>query len=415
MQKKILFYFSTIWLSITLCSAQVIQNQVFSNQIKTVKLYPSTNEVGIPVITLNSDQKLVFLFDELGEESKTYYYEIIHCNQDWTPSIQENYEYINGFSKATIDDYNYSYNTQVNYVNYRLNIPNRDMQITQSGNYALIVFEDDPSKPIITKRFVVVENIVAIDKQIVLPKTKYDYKKYQEILFNIQYQGLQINNPYTEIHASILQNQRWDNAITGVQPKFIRNSELIFDNNGEVVFEAGREFRRFDIRSLRFLGDGVRSIQGNNVYLLIDTSRNTSRYFIETDYNGQYYIDVLEQRNRNQEADYAQVYFNLATRFPFYHERLFVGGDFNNYSTDTENQLIWNPNTQMYETQIELKQGYYDYIYYLLDEKGQKSILKLEGGDYDAENEYDIFIYYRAFGERYDRIIGYLNFDTRHE
>lgn len=414
MQLRILILFTFFFLLRTSILGKVIINETFNDKIHTVRLFPSNNEVALPVLNLNSNEQLNFLFDELVEDSKTYYYTIVHCDQNWEPSVQESNEYIDGFSRATIDDYNYSYNSIYSYVNYQLKIPNLDMNLTQSGNYALVVYENDPQNPTITRRFMVKENIVNIQKDVILPKTKSNYKDYQEIIFNVINTSLTINNPFMEIHASVLQNQRWDNAFEGIIPRFVRNNQLDFDYNGKVVFEAGNEFRRFDIRSLRFLGMGVRALQGDDVYLLLDPLKNTEKYFIETDYNGQYYIDVLEYRNRNVEADYANVHFNLPVRAPFTDGKLYVGGIFNNYDATPENQMKWNPSTSMYENSLFLKQGFYDYQYYFINNNNpQKTVLLTEGSNYDAENQYDIFIYYRAFGERYDRIIGHLSFNSR--
>lgn len=414
MHFRILIFLISIFFIKISAFGQKITNQTFNDQIKTVRLFPSNNEVALPVLNLNSEDQLVFRFDELGEDSKTYYYTLVHCDENWMPSSQETNEYIDGFSRATIDDYNYSYNTTHPYVNYHLKIPNLDMKIIQSGNYAIVVYEDDPKNPTITRRFMVKENIVNIQKDVILPKTKSNYQQYQEITFNVQNTSFNINNPMMEIHASVLQNQRWDNAFESIIPRFVRNNQLDFDYNGKLVFEAGNEFRRFDIRSLRFLGMGVRSIQGDNTYLLLDPLKSKEKYFIETDYNGQYYIDVLEYRNRNVEADYTNVHFNLPLSAPFTDGKLYVGGIFNNYDATPENQMKWNPVTSMYENSIFMKQGFYDYQYYFVSDKNpQKTVLLTEGSNYDAENQYDIFIYYRAFGERYDRIIGHLSFNSR--
>lgn len=394
-------------------SAQVIENAILDDYIRTVRLFPTTNEVAMPIIAFRSNEQLQFTFDDLSEDSKSYYYTLIHCNQNWESTDQDPYEYIEGFTNSTIDDYDYSYNTSTDYVHYRLQIPNQDMRITQSGNYALVVYEESPEKPVITKRFMVVEDVVEIDPEVKLPRTKYNYRDYQEIIFDVQHRGVTFNNPQQEVKASILQNQRWDNAHIGVQARFIRNNLLEFDNNGQVVFEAGNEYRRFDTRSLRFRGHGVSAIQYSDVHLLIEGDRSRNKYFIETDYNGQYYIDVIEYNNRNLEADYARVHFYFPAERAFMDKKLFVGGVFNHYDTSYENQLKWDPTVNMYETVIDLKQGFYDYLYYFVDEQGNKSVAQTEGNDYDAENEYTILIYYRAFGERYDRIIGHLTFNSR--
>ena len=61
-----------------------------------------------------------------------------------------------------------------------------------------------------------------------------------------------------KLKASVLQNYRWSNAKIDVKPQFIGMNELNFDLNGVLIFPTmGREFRYFDIRSLRFRGQNI--------------------------------------------------------------------------------------------------------------------------------------------------------------
>jgi hypothetical protein len=53
-----------------------------------------------------------------------------------------------------------------------------------------------------------------------------------------------------------------------------------------------------------------------------------------------------------------------------------------------------------------LKQGVYDYIYAALPKNGGTTDFEqLEGNWHEAENYYTILVYYRPFGQRYDRLI----------
>jgi hypothetical protein len=231
------------------------------------------------------------------------------------------------------------------------------------------------------------------------------------VVFKVNHSGFTISNPYMEIKASVLQNQRWDNAKIGIVPKFIRNNELNFDTNGQLKFESGREFRRFDIRSLRYIADGVRAydISGdeNHAYLLFDQFRSGQKYFIENDINGQFYYDVIEYRNRRTDADYMLVHFNIPMKFPLSNGDIFVGGQWNEFKASPENRLSFNESTGMYEGEALLKQGFYNYNYYFM-EKGskEKDVSLTEGNHFDAENDYTILLYYRPFGSNYDRLIG---------
>ena len=58
-----------------------------------------------------------------------------------TKSTMNVMEYIDGFTEANINDYDYSNGTKIPYVHYKLTFPNNDMQINKSGNYVMIVYE----------------------------------------------------------------------------------------------------------------------------------------------------------------------------------------------------------------------------------------------------------------------------------
>ena len=51
--------------------------------------------------------------------------------------------------------------------------------------------------------------------------------------------------------------------------------------------------------------------------------------------------------------------------------------------------------------------GLYNYCYAWVPADGGKVELSPAEGDfYNTENEYAIYLYYRGFGDRYDRLIG---------
>jgi len=146
---------------------EIITNTVFTDNIKTVQIYPSDESLLYPVFTLNGDQHLHFTFDDLSGEAKNYYYTIYHCDRNWKLSKIPQEEYLESFVDFPIDDYKVSINTKVKYLNYQLELPNDDIPLKYSGNYALVVFnKDNPDDPLITWRFFVVEQLVGIDARI---------------------------------------------------------------------------------------------------------------------------------------------------------------------------------------------------------------------------------------------------------
>ena len=75
--------------------------------------------------------------------------------------------------------------------------------------------------------------------------------------------------------------------------------------------------------------------------------------------------------------------------------------------------MAYNNQINGYVASTLLKQGYYNYEFALVDRKTKKAdFSETEGNWYETENEYTIIIYYRPFGERYDRVIGAFSFQS---
>ena len=61
--------------------------------IKTV-IFKGPTDDQFPVITLN--ERIQLTFDDLSASEQDYYYKIIHCDYDWTPSQLLKSQYLEG-------------------------------------------------------------------------------------------------------------------------------------------------------------------------------------------------------------------------------------------------------------------------------------------------------------------------------
>ena len=68
--------------------------------------------------------------------------------------------------------------------------------------------------------------------------------------------------------------------------------------------------------------------------------------------------------------------------------------------------MKYNTSTKKYETSILLKQGFYNYTFATKDKNNTLNTFELNGSFYQTENEYTVLVYYKAFGENYQRVIG---------
>jgi hypothetical protein len=83
------------------------------------------------------------------------------------------------------------------------------------------------------------------------------------------------------------------------------------------------------------------------------------------------------------------------------------------YKLDERFKLEYDERSKMYEATVDLKQGFYNYIYVAVPVNTRKiDFSMLEGDWYGAENEYQFIVYYRPFGSRYDRVVGFQKFNS---
>lgn len=396
----------------------------YDKNIKSVLLYNAANEMSYPFLALNSGQRLKLSFDELSYDFKTYSYDIIHCNANWQPSQLLKNEYLQNFQEVYLENYNLSTNTDVKYTNYSLLFPNENVKFLVSGNYVLTVYEEgNKEKPVLTKRFIVYENKVSVNTNVKEATNVLDKYYKQEIDFTINHEGYSITDAFKNINVVILQNYRWDNAITGLKPRFIRDNVLDYDYNKENTFYGINEFRNFDVKSTLYQTLRVERIQYNNiegldyVYLLEDESRSYKQYTNQDDLNGNFLIKKNNAENSSYEADYVRVHFKLPYSPPLNDGKLYLFGKFTDWKFKEDFKLNYDTIGQAYFTDVLLKQGYYDYMYCFVED-GKKNVGDLsiiEGTHQQTINDYIILVYHKHPFENFDRIIGLKIFNSIRE
>ena len=388
------------------------ENAIYHEDINTVLLYPIGFEMGNPLIHLNNKDSLLLSFDDLTDSPKNYMYSLIHCNADWTPSDLLQNEYLEGFYEEPLFNYDFSFNTIQPYVHYHAVIPSNNMRPTLSGNYLLIVYpESEKDKPILSKRMMVMDKKVSVEGR-VKRATDLEQRNYQhEIDFSILHTGYTIDNPFGDIKILITQNDRWDNALSGMEAVFVKDNEITYDYEDENCFDGGNEYRFFDFQSLRYLSERLANISfendTNKVTLRTDNERRFQRYSnLVQDINGKRLIRVQEGSRNHIEADYALVKFTLPYQHEITHGELYVHGQISDYGFPESHKMHFNEEKGLYEATIYLKQGYYNYEYVFKKNEGGSLSRFIEGTHYQTVNDYKIYIYHRPTGEQYDQLIG---------
>ena len=386
----------------------VYKDATYELEIRTVQLYPyngNANAVLLPAVAPLNNNNLLLEFDDLVQAPENYRVKIIHCNSDWTPSRLRSLDYLYDYNEFNIDNYQLSVDTKLSYVHYKFKIPN----IKVPGNYLLVAYRGtDESDIILSKRFMLFSNLVSVNLMSDLTGPSSNNRLNQQLDFTINYSDYMLQNPMENVSVVIRQNQRWDNAITTLKPNFIREnvSELEYRFfNYENNFKAGNEFRFFDMRSLRYPGQNVQRVNLNTrptlVELMIDKPRIYQPYTQYDDLNGEYFIANSDTGNGSVQSDYVTVRFHL--KADKVNGQVYVIGEMNNWNL--QNQMAYDEVSGMYNGEMILKQGYYDYQYYIKGDTLRSNYF--EGDHFQTENEYEILVYYKPPTNRSELLIGY--------
>jgi hypothetical protein len=394
-----------------------VPDKVYAPGIHNVKLNYAGNQTAYPVMGLNGGDQLELNFDDLQDGVRSYYYTWQLCNADWTPAMLSEFDYIKGFSQNRINTYRTSSIAATKYTHYSVTLPESSCIPSKSGNYLLKVFADgDTSNLLFTRRVLVTDNKATIKAEIQQPFDGQLFKTHQKIQFTVNLGNLNIFNAIQQVKIVLLQNWRWENAITNIHPTLIRQNKLEFNTESDAVFPGGREWRWLDLRSLRLLSERVKNTISTapdgtlQVEVKPDVDRTTQRLVFYKDNNGRFYNDVGEAGiDYLTQADYAHVHFTFIPpdKQPLADKQVYITGELTNYGQDEKAKMTFNAEKGFYETDLLLKQGYYDYCYVTTDAANPRpSFESTEGNQWETENDYTILVYYMATGGRSDELIG---------
>lgn len=393
-------------------TAQVYRTTAYSDKIKSILVNPVDEWDGDALIQLNGEKQIEIRFDELSHEYKTLTYSVIHCNADWTRSDLSPIEYIQGFQEMPINDYLFSFNTTMNYTNYRLVLPNEDTRFKVSGNYAVEVYDSgNKEKPLLTACFSVMEAEGIPITAKVSGNTDIDFNKaHQQLTFSLRCRDYRITSPQQELKVYIQQNNRTDNLVKQIQPASILNGEYTYRHNKQLIFAAGNEYRRFETITTAYNGMGVNEVSFHSSYyhvsLFRDVPRANRSYIYDEDQNGRYFPRCVDCENYDSEPDYFFVHFSLNAPEPYLGKVYILSEAFDNL-LDARSEMQYSFEEKAYIKTALLKQGSYNYLYLLQETKQGSGLTASTEGNYaETENEYRIWVYHRELGGRYDRLIG---------
>ncbi|MES2748568.1 MAG: DUF5103 domain-containing protein [Bacteroidota bacterium] len=213
--------------------------------IKTISFVQS-GQNQIPIFQLGDSFDLQF--DDLHGTEDNYYYQIKHYDYDWKPSQLSKNEYLTGFDDQRIQDYANSVNALQIYSHYRISFPNRFTQLKVSGNYIISIVNED-KEVVFSRKLILYENLVSVPMQVKRARDVRDIEYKHNIDFAIKSAVINFQSPLKNVKVMLIQNGRFDNAITNIKPMYTIGNDLIYKYDSETQFWAGNEYLYFKTKT----------------------------------------------------------------------------------------------------------------------------------------------------------------------
>ena len=401
---KNIFYLLSL-LTYALAFSQVTTEKKPPNHIKTVILQALGYQKQVPLIELG--KKLYLKFDDLNADEADYYYKIKRYNFDWTPSQLRKQEYLYGMDDIHLQNTDNSYNTLQAFSFYKLIIPNNDVRITKTGNYMLEIYNDD-DELVFSKKFIIYKNQANVGVQIKRSRDLNYLDTKQIVQFTVSPRNGFFNNPKSTVKTLIFKNNNINNCISTLKPQYTIGEKLIYKYDQEASFWAGNEYFYFDNKDIRGGNISIYKYKLDNIYhnyLYTNSSRRNDSYTYNPDINGGYVVRNIGAENNDTEADYAYVHFSLENFEALGNRKIYVIGNFNNYTLNETSVLHYNEVSGFYENTSLIKQGFVNYKFVTFTNNEVDHSL-IDGNFYQTENEYTVLVYYKGIGERYEQVIG---------
>lgn len=387
--------------------AQTFSTRPFIPEVKTLRVVVDGDFMKFPVVDLRGKSTLEISFDYLADSQPWLAYRLVHCDAEWNEDNLSEMDFCDGFMPVKIEDVKPSFNTFISYYHCKIFFPNEILRLLVSGNYAVVVHqEDDEDEVVAVATFSVSEQLAFVSGE-VSANTDVDFHKSNQqlsLVLSWSPSALPYLDVANEIRLMVCQNRRAETLREPKVPSRIESGRAIFEHNRDLIFPAGNNYRLFEFISERYASVGVDNVRYHAPYYLAnlreDTPRADANFRYEQEQNGRFLVRALNVDDVSTEGEYFKAIFTLKAD-PRWEDRggVYLSGDFTYGLPDEEFRLDYEDG--FYRKEVLLKQGAYNYLYLV---GGQTA--PIEGDHYETENEYDVYVYYHPNGARYDRLLG---------
>lgn len=344
-----------------------------------------------PIIRLGSGEQLILRFDLMENRTRQFRISLTHHNPDWSRSPLPPEEYMRGFTQAFFGGGTPSSSTRPSYRSYEYRFPNDDLVISMSGNYLLRVEDFETGALLFTHPFFVSENQGEITsgsdrfmgsgrdlRDRIIPNSTYRYPDF-------------VTMPAFDLQFWFVQNRFWGRAERADEFDIATPGSVYYELPHSRAFAEDNHFRSLPLSRLDAIGSAIRDFRPDRVppEVILD---------IDTEGLGMRLASPAGSRSGRPDPRPQAQYGNIFFRFQPHHpprpgSRLFLAGDFSNWQIEQDQELRFNPQTQLWETSRFIKEGQYTYRYVIVE---NNRILDLPTEEFTpVRQELTTFVYFR--------------------
>lgn len=379
--------------------------------IKSLQVILNDDFEALPVLQLNGHDVMHISFDELSHNYRRFTYHVEPCNPDWTPTESLfDADWLEGINDQPIDEYDNSINTSVLYTHYTFDFPNGQTNVRTSGNYRLHIVDDETQEDVAVVEFRVLEPITNVGLGVTANTDIGLNDRYQQLKMTVKLNGLRVTRLDEELQTFVMQNGREDNMKVNVKPNYITTQALQWEHNRQLIFDAGNEYRKFEVLDPRHISMGLADVmwdKENSTWHAIPTLCEQRRnYLYDQDANGAFLLRNSDNYDAERTSEYVYVHYFLKPLREYDDAHIIVNG---RWTTEPKDNYImqYDESEKMYKLTVMQKLGYYNYQLLLMDYDGTTHTLPEEGSFFETENSYQAFVYYKGTSERVWRLVGF--------
>ena len=191
-------------------------------ELRTFLLHPAGQAQSLAVAPLCEVGALSLQFDDVSANTQALNYTWVHCNRNWNPSPLLSTEYLEGFLEGQLHQGTLSFNTYLPYSHFSDQLPHANCMPRISGNYYLLIYEQDPNDYLVKYPVVFYENAAGIQSSIHKTADVSLTKTHQEIDALVDLSGFSVQNPFSDVQLSLVQNRNLASLRT-LAPRYLRN------------------------------------------------------------------------------------------------------------------------------------------------------------------------------------------------